>query len=104
MKMKRKAVGFFTGLVNGIHVRSANDAKNGPGRVSQTIHASLFAQIRRSRPNFQLLSPKLGGHAIAIVVEVIPDSVLEIKYEFGGEGNSRERRERMASISRRDCM
>ncbi|KAI0093631.1 glycerol-3-phosphate O-acyltransferase [Irpex rosettiformis] len=90
--MKRKAVGFFASLMGSIPVvRAADDAKPGTGRVSisdedpclvigyDTKFATEF------KPKMQIMLPKSVHSAVAEVVEVISDTRLKIKKEFGGE-------------------
>ncbi|KAL0071434.1 Glycerol-3-phosphate/dihydroxyacetone phosphate acyltransferase [Marasmius tenuissimus] len=105
--MKRKAVGFFTRLMNSIPVeRAADQAKNGTGRVflsdddpclvigKDTKFTSEFS------PRMQILLPKSVDHAIAEVVEVISDTELKIKREFGGESGkgTNKVREKVAEL------
>lgn len=109
--MKRKAIGFFASLMGSstsvvlyhvLHVlpdcnvkvpvvRAADDAKPGKGKVSiaegdpclvigyGTSFTSEFA------PKMQIMLPKSVNWAVAEVVEVISDTQLRIKKEFGGE-------------------
>ncbi|KAI0082693.1 glycerol-3-phosphate O-acyltransferase [Panus rudis PR-1116 ss-1] len=90
--MKRKAIGFFAGLMSSIPVaRAADDAKPGTGQVFlsgedpclvvgyETKFTSEFT------PKMQIMLPKAVGSVVAEVVEVISDTELRIKKEFGGE-------------------
>ncbi|PSR74916.1 hypothetical protein PHLCEN_2v9450 [Hermanssonia centrifuga] len=90
--MKRMAVGFFASLMSSIPVsRAADDAKPGTGRVSISKedpclvigHDTKF--LSEFTPKMQIMLPKSVNWALAEVVEVISDTELRIKKEFGGE-------------------
>ncbi|ESK96944.1 glycerol-3-phosphate o-acyltransferase [Moniliophthora roreri MCA 2997] len=90
--MKRKAVGFFSRLMNSIPVeRAADNAKAGTGRVylSEDDPCLVLGQdtkfLSEFSPKMQILLPKSVNYAISEVVEVISDTKLRIKREFGGE-------------------
>ena len=109
--MKRKAVGFFASLMSSSAyrcyppatlrcaylsfivpvARAADDAKPGTGVVSLSEsdpclvigHGTSF--LKEFTPNMQIMLPKSVGAAVAEVVQVISDTELRIKREFGGE-------------------
>ncbi|OBZ75539.1 hypothetical protein A0H81_04406 [Grifola frondosa] len=90
--MKRRAVGFFARLMSSIPVaRAADDAKAGTGQVSLYEkdpclvigHGTRF--LSEFKPKMQIMLPKSVGSAVAEVVEVLSDTELRIKKEFGGE-------------------
>ncbi|THH01424.1 hypothetical protein EW026_g1268 [Hermanssonia centrifuga] len=105
--MKRMAVGFFATLMSSIPVsRAADDAKPGTGRVSISKedpclvigHDTKF--LSEFTPKMQIMLPKSVNWALAEVVEVISDTELRIKKEFGGEsGKGTVRiREKLAEV------
>ncbi|KAH9842807.1 glycerol-3-phosphate O-acyltransferase [Rhodofomes roseus] len=90
--MKRKVIGFFARMMASIPVvRAADDAKPGKGHVIisdddpclvigfDTRFTEEFA------PQMQIMLPKSVNFAVAEVAEVISDTELRIKKEFGGE-------------------
>ncbi|GJE95108.1 glycerol-3-phosphate O-acyltransferase [Phanerochaete sordida] len=90
--MKRKAVGFFAGLMSSIPVvRAADDAKPGPGRVTLSDadpclvigHGTRFTED--FKPQMQIMLPKTVNSCVAEVLEVISDTELRVKKEFGGD-------------------
>ncbi|KAF9264708.1 glycerol-3-phosphate O-acyltransferase [Marasmius fiardii PR-910] len=90
--MKRKAVGFFTRLMNSIPVeRAADNAKAGTGKVYLSDDDPCLVRGKDTKftaefsPKMQILLPKSVDYAIAEVVEVISDTELKIKREFGGD-------------------
>ncbi|KAH8099482.1 glycerol-3-phosphate O-acyltransferase [Cristinia sonorae] len=90
--MKRKAVGFFAGLMSSIPVaRAADDAKPGSGVIFLSeedpclIHGVDTKFLEEFKPRMQIMLPKSVNSAVAEVVEVISDTQLRIKKEFGGE-------------------
>ena len=106
--MKRKAVGFFAGLMSssmfpqtipvyGAHassvpvVRAADEAKPGKGliRLSDTDPCVVLGEgtsfLSQFSPKTQIMLSKNLNFAVAEVVEVISDTELRIKKEFGGE-------------------
>jgi len=103
--MKRRAVGFFARLMDSIPVaRAADDAKPATGliRLSEDDPCLVLGQgtkfTSEFEPKMQVLLPKAINSAVAEVLEVISDTELRIKREFGGEtgkGTSRFR-ERVA--------
>ena len=72
-------------------VRAADEAKPGSGYVSLSEsdpcllvgHGTQFA--KELAPRMQVMLPKSVGAPVADVVEVISDTELRIKKEFGGE-------------------
>ncbi|KDQ60853.1 hypothetical protein JAAARDRAFT_190990 [Jaapia argillacea MUCL 33604] len=90
--MKRKAVGFFAGLMSSIPVaRAADDAKPATGyiRLSPDDPCTVLGDgthfLTEFTPKMQIMLPKSVNSAVAEVVEVISDTELRIKREFGGE-------------------
>ncbi|KAF9820211.1 hypothetical protein IEO21_01644 [Rhodonia placenta] len=90
--MKRKAIGFFASMMSSIPVvRAADDAKPGTGQVFLSDddpcvvvgHGTRF--LEEFKPKMQIMLPKAVNSAVAEVVEVISDTELKIKKEFGGE-------------------
>lgn len=99
--MKRKAVGFFASLMSSIPVvRAVDDAKPGIGRVTISDsdpclvigHGTKFTE--EFKPKMQIMLPKTVNSCVAEVLEVISDTELRVKKEFGGDsgkGTSRIR-------------
>ncbi|KIP09125.1 hypothetical protein PHLGIDRAFT_103379 [Phlebiopsis gigantea 11061_1 CR5-6] len=90
--MKRKAVGFFASMMSSIPVvRAADDAKPGIGKVRISdedpclVIGEGTAFLKEFTPKMQIMLPKSVSSAVAEVVEVISDTQLRIKKEFGGE-------------------
>ncbi|KAI0054033.1 glycerol-3-phosphate O-acyltransferase [Auriscalpium vulgare] len=90
--MKRKAVGFFATMMQSIPVaRAADDAKPGTGRVYVSPDDPLLVLGEDTKftseftPKMQILLSKSVGSAIAEVTEIISDTQLRIKKEFGGD-------------------
>ncbi|EEB93358.1 hypothetical protein MPER_07994, partial [Moniliophthora perniciosa FA553] len=105
--MKRKAVGFFSRLMDSIPVeRAADNSKAGTGKVylSEDDPCLVLGQdtkfLSEFSPRMQILLPKSVNYAIAEVVEVISDTKLKIKREFGGESGkgTAKIREKMAEL------
>jgi len=105
--MKRKFVGFFARIMGSIPVaRAADDAKPGTGLVSLSSddpclvlgHGTTFTS--EFTPKMQIMLPKTVNTAVAEVSEVISDTQLKIKREFGGEsGKTTSRiREKVAEL------
>ncbi|TFK54916.1 glycerol-3-phosphate O-acyltransferase [Heliocybe sulcata] len=101
--MKRAVIGFFASLMSSIPVvRAADEAKKGTGYVrlspddpcivlgTSTLFTSEFS------PKMQILLPKEVGSVVAEVVEVISDTELRIKREFGGDSGKGTNRIRNA--------
>ncbi|KAJ3539417.1 hypothetical protein NM688_g6363 [Phlebia brevispora] len=90
--MTRKAVGFFASLMSSIPVsRAADGAKEGTGRVTISDEDPCLVKgydtkfLSEFKPKMQIMLPKTVNYALAEVVEVISDTELRIKKEFGGE-------------------
>ncbi|KAF9227958.1 glycerol-3-phosphate O-acyltransferase [Gyrodon lividus] len=105
--LKRKAVGFFARQMDSIPVaRAADEAKPGTGLISLSPDDPCFVIGEGTRfksefaPRMQIMLPKSVNSVVAEVVEVISDTELRIKKEFGGEtGKGTARiREKLAAI------
>ncbi|KAJ7582744.1 glycerol-3-phosphate O-acyltransferase [Mycena floridula] len=91
--LQRKAVGFFARLMDSIPVsRAADLAAPGTGRVSVSAHDPCLVVGHGTKfladfsPRMQIMLPKsVTDSPIAEVTEVISDTELRIKREFGGE-------------------
>ncbi|KAF5391440.1 hypothetical protein D9757_001918 [Collybiopsis confluens] len=97
--MERRFIGFFSRLMESIPVaRAADGAKPGTGRVylSEDDPCLVIGEGTRFMtefsPRMQILLPKTVNHAIAEVAEVISDTRLRIKKEFGGDNGKRTAR------------
>ena len=72
-------------------VRAADDAKPGIGQVTISDedpclvigHGTVF--LKEFSPKMQIMLPKSVGSAVAEIVEVVSDTQLRVKKEFGGE-------------------
>ncbi|KAG8217488.1 glycerol-3-phosphate O-acyltransferase [Butyriboletus roseoflavus] len=105
--LKRKAVGFFARQMDSIPVaRAADEAKPGIGVVSLSPDDPCLVIGEGTRfksefsPKMQIMLSKSLNSAMAEVVEVISDTELRIKKEFGGEtGKGTARiREKLAEV------
>ncbi|EPQ58150.1 hypothetical protein GLOTRDRAFT_98821 [Gloeophyllum trabeum ATCC 11539] len=90
--MQRKVIGFFARLMSSIPVvRAADEAMPGTGyiRLSPDDPCLVLGEgtcfLSEFTPKMQVLLPKSVGSSVAEVVEVISDTELRIKREFGGE-------------------
>ncbi|TFK76477.1 glycerol-3-phosphate O-acyltransferase [Pluteus cervinus] len=90
--MERKDVGFFIRLMDSIPVeRAADSAKPGIGRVYLSADDSCLVIgegtqfLSEFKPQMQIMLPKSVNSALAEVLEVISDTELRVKREFGGE-------------------
>ncbi|KAJ8594325.1 glycerol-3-phosphate O-acyltransferase [Rhizopogon salebrosus TDB-379] len=90
--MKRKAIGFFARLLDSIPVaRAADEAKSGTGLVYLSSDDPCLVLGDGTKfetqfsPKMQIMLPKSLNSLAAEVVEVISDTELRIKKEFGGE-------------------
>ncbi|KAF5365754.1 hypothetical protein D9758_003306 [Tetrapyrgos nigripes] len=90
--MKRRAIGFLSRLMDSIPVsRAADDAKAGTGRVylSEDDPCLVLGDgtkfLSEFEPRMQIMLPKSVNYCLAEVVEVISETQLRIKREFGGE-------------------
>ncbi|KAI0256667.1 glycerol-3-phosphate O-acyltransferase [Lactifluus subvellereus] len=99
--MKRRTIGFFAKLMSCIPVvRAADDAKPGTGRVGLSLDDPCTVSgvgtkfLSEFTPKMQIVLPRSVGSPVAEVSQVISDTELKIKREFGGEngkGTSRIR-------------
>ncbi|KAI0318958.1 glycerol-3-phosphate O-acyltransferase [Amylostereum chailletii] len=90
--MERKVVGFFTKMMASIPVvRAADNATPGTGRVYLSrddpclvlgIDTKFLSDFK---PRMQIMLSKSVNSVVAEVVEVISDTELRVKKEFGGE-------------------
>ncbi|KAI0695901.1 glycerol-3-phosphate O-acyltransferase [Cytidiella melzeri] len=90
--MKRKAIGFFASLMGSIPVvRAADDAKPAIGRMAISADDPCLVIGYGTKftaeftPKMQIMLPKSVGSVAAEVVEVISDTQLRVKKEFGGD-------------------
>ncbi|EAU88568.2 glycerol-3-phosphate O-acyltransferase [Coprinopsis cinerea okayama7 len=90
--MKRKDVGFFIKMMNSIPVeRAADAATSGVGKIWLSLDDPCLilgdgTQFTKDfTPRMQIMLPKSVNSALAEVSEVISDTELRIKREFGGE-------------------
>ncbi|KAJ3725989.1 glycerol-3-phosphate O-acyltransferase [Lentinula raphanica] len=107
--LNRKFVGMFSRLMGSIPVaRAADDAKAGTGKVclSEEDPCLVLGEGTRFKsefsPRMQIMLPKTVNYATAEVAEVISDTQLRIKKEFGGDSEKRTARvkERLAELRR----
>ncbi|KAF8921337.1 glycerol-3-phosphate O-acyltransferase [Mucidula mucida] len=103
--MRRKAVGFFSRLMESIPVsRAADSASPGTGtlRLSPDDPCLVLGVGTRFTsefsPRMQILLPKSIGSLLAEVVEVISDTELRVKREFGGEKGTAKVRDKLAEL------
>ncbi|KAH9001300.1 glycerol-3-phosphate O-acyltransferase [Lactarius akahatsu] len=90
--MKRKAIGFFAKLIKCIPVaRAADDAKPGTGKIRLAPDDPFVVLgegtkfLSEFTPRMQIMLPRSVGSPVAEVTQVISDTELKIKREFGGE-------------------
>lgn len=86
--------------------RAADDAKSGTGfvRISEDDpclvigHGTKFTS--ELKPKWQIMLPKNLGSPLAEVIEIISDTEVRVKKEFGGEGGkgTSRIRERLAEL------
>ncbi|KAF7304861.1 Glycerol-3-phosphate o-acyltransferase [Mycena kentingensis (nom. inval.)] len=101
--MERRAVGFFIRLLNSIPVaRAVDSAKNGTGRITLAddpclVRGSGTKFLSQLKPRMQILMSKSLGSLSAEVVEVISDTEVRVKKEFGGPKGTARLRERVAA-------
>ncbi|KAL4248145.1 Glycerol-3-phosphate O-acyltransferase [Abortiporus biennis] len=90
--MTRKAIGFFASLMKSIPVaRAADYASPGIGEITISDsdpcivigYGTKF--LEELQPKWQIMLPKSVNSPVAEVVEVISDTEVRIKREFGGE-------------------
>ncbi|KAJ3987301.1 glycerol-3-phosphate O-acyltransferase [Lentinula detonsa] len=105
--LNRKFIGLFSRLMGSIPVaRAADDAKPGTGKVclSEEDPCLIIGEGTRFKsefsPRMQIMLPKTVNYATAEVSEVISDTQLRIKKEFGGDSGKRTARvrERLAEL------
>ncbi|KAJ3786616.1 glycerol-3-phosphate O-acyltransferase [Lentinula aff. detonsa] len=99
--LNRKFIGLFSRLMGSIPVaRAADDAKPGTGKVclSEEDPCLIIGEGTRFKsefsPRMQIMLPKTVNYATAEVSEVISDTQLRIKKEFGGDSEKRTARVR----------
>ncbi|KAG2111508.1 uncharacterized protein F5147DRAFT_744689 [Suillus discolor] len=90
--LQRKAVGFFARLMDSIPVsRASDEAKPGTGLVylSPDDPCLVLGEGTKFKteftPKMQIMLPKSVNSAVAEVIEVISDTELRVKKEFGGD-------------------
>ncbi|KAH9048128.1 glycerol-3-phosphate O-acyltransferase [Lactarius hengduanensis] len=90
--MKRKAIGFFAKLIKCIPVaRAADNAKPGTGKIRLAPDDPFVVLgegtkfLSEFTPKMQIMLPRSVGSPVAEVTQVISDTELKIKREFGGE-------------------
>ncbi|EJD05900.1 glycerol-3-phosphate O-acyltransferase [Fomitiporia mediterranea MF3/22] len=90
--MTRKPIGFFAKLMSSIPVsRAADEAKRGAGVITLSEsdpcviigHGTKFTS--ELKPKCQIMLPKSLSSLVAEVIEVVSDTEVRIKKEFGGE-------------------
>ncbi|KAJ6596859.1 glycerol-3-phosphate O-acyltransferase [Mycena vulgaris] len=102
--MERKAVGFFIRLMDSIPVsRAADSARPGTGliRLSDDPCVVLGYETRflsEFTPRMQIMLSKSMNSLVAEVTEVISDTELRIKKEFGNEKGTMKIREKVAEL------
>ncbi|KAI0302000.1 glycerol-3-phosphate O-acyltransferase [Russula brevipes] len=99
--MTRKAIGFFARLISCIPVaRAADSAQLCTGKIRLapddpcTVLGEGTMFLSEFAPKMQIMLPRSVGSSVAEVAQVISDTELKIKREFGGEsgkGTSRIR-------------
>ncbi|TFY63985.1 hypothetical protein EVJ58_g2911 [Rhodofomes roseus] len=89
--MKQRVIGFFARMVSSM-VRAADEAKPGTGYVSLSEHDPCIVVGHSTQftkelgPRMQIMLPKSVNAPLAEVLEVISDTELKLKKEFGGDG------------------
>ncbi|KAF8350734.1 hypothetical protein F5887DRAFT_876538 [Amanita rubescens] len=105
--MKRKWVGFFAKLMDSIPVaRAADSAVPGTGRVWIStedpclVHGEGTKFLSEFSPRMQIMLPKSVNSVVAEISEVLSDTEMKIKREFGGDsGKGTTRiREKLAEL------
>ncbi|KAK2466946.1 hypothetical protein APHAL10511_001204 [Amanita phalloides] len=105
--MKRKWIGFFARIMDSIPVaRAADSATLGTGCVWISdedpclVHGEGTTFLSEFAPRMQIMLPKSVNSVVAEISEVLSDTELRIKREFGGEsgkGTARTR-EKLAEL------
>ncbi|KAJ4487991.1 glycerol-3-phosphate O-acyltransferase [Lentinula aciculospora] len=107
--LNRRFVGIFSRLMGSIPVaRAADDAKTGTGRVclSEEDPCIVIGEGTRFKaefaPRMQIMLPKTVNYATAEVAEVLSDTQLRLKKEFGGDNGKRTAKvkEKLAELQR----
>ncbi|KAL0946932.1 hypothetical protein HGRIS_013092 [Hohenbuehelia grisea] len=90
--MDRKVIGFFSRLMDSIPVvRAADQAKPGAGLIKLSLDDPCLVIGEGTKftsdfkPRMQIMLPKSVNSAVAEVAEIISDTELRIKKEFGGD-------------------
>ncbi|CAK5277709.1 unnamed protein product, partial [Mycena citricolor] len=103
--IERKAVGFFIRLMNSIPVvRAADSAKAGSGKITLSaadpcvVLGSGTRFTTELKPRMQLMLAKSLGSPIAEVAEIVSDTELRIKKEFGGGKGTGRIREKVEEL------
>ncbi|KAJ6502580.1 glycerol-3-phosphate O-acyltransferase [Mycena sanguinolenta] len=103
--MERKAVGFFIRLMQSIPVaRAADTATTGTGLIRLSpnnpcvVLGSGTKFLSELTPRMQIMLPKSMNSLAAEVAEVISDTELKIKKEFGGGKGTMRIREKVAEL------
>lgn len=107
--LKRKAVGFFARLMDSIPVsRASDEAKPGTGLVYLSLDDPCLVLGEGTKfktefaPKMQIMLPKSLNSVVAEVVEVISDTELRIKKEFGGDSGKGTARIREKIVEARE--
>ncbi|KAL4067595.1 hypothetical protein V8B97DRAFT_2092053 [Scleroderma yunnanense] len=105
--LKRKAVGFFARQMDSIPVaRAVDDSKPGTGLVFLSPENPCLVLGHGTRfksefsPRMQIMLPKSVNSVVAEIVEVVSDTTMRLKREFGseaGKGTARVR-DKLAEI------
>ncbi|TRM57587.1 glycerol-3-phosphate O-acyltransferase [Schizophyllum amplum] len=103
--MQRKAVGFFARLMDSIPVvRAADSAKPATGRVYLSENDPCLVIgvdtkfTEEFSPKMQIMLPKSVGAPSVEIVEIISDTELRVKKEFGGEKGTARIRQALAEL------
>ncbi|KAF7294956.1 Glycerol-3-phosphate o-acyltransferase [Mycena indigotica] len=103
--MERKAIGFFSRVMLSIPVaRALDSAKKGTGllRLAEDDPCLVLGSgtkfLTEVGPKMQLLLSKSMNSLVAEVIEVISDTELRIKKEFGGPKGTAKIRERVTEL------
>ncbi|KAH9934780.1 uncharacterized protein B0H18DRAFT_978214 [Fomitopsis serialis] len=94
--MKQRVIGFFARMVSSIPVvRAGDEAKPATGCISLSeedpclVIGHNTAFTKELSPRMQIMLPKSVNAPLAEVLEVISDTKLKIKKEFGGDGGGK---------------
>ncbi|KAF8628468.1 hypothetical protein AX15_003980 [Amanita polypyramis BW_CC] len=90
--MKRKWIGFFIRMMDSIPVaRAADSTLPGTGRIWISnedpclVHGENTIFLSEFSPRMQIMLPKSVGSVVAEISEVLSDTEIRIKREFGGD-------------------